>query len=64
MKCCKEEKIFCMNSSNTTPPPISLDESKQHQLVMTDKLRQVLTTTQPNLSTAQVNYFIQEVLKE
>ena len=34
------------------------------KLVMTDKLRRVLTTTQPTLSSAQIDDFISEVLKE
>ena len=35
-----------------------------NKLVMTDKLRRVLTTTQPALSAAQIDDFISEVLKE
>ena len=42
----------------------SSNPSGSKQLVMTDKLRRVLTTTQPNLSSTQIDEFISEVLKD
>jgi len=61
----KNKRNFKSSKSKTpTSEKDSVPDQPQKQMVMTEKLRQVLTTTQPNLNSAQIENFIQSVLKE
>jgi len=58
----KNNKQKKNSPSPSKETPSNTDDNKK--LIMTDKLRRVLTTTQPNLSPTQIDEFISEVLKE
>ena len=61
----KYKKNFTSSKHNTpAQDKENIPKEPQKKMVMADEIRKVLLTTQPNLNAAQVEDFIQSVLKE